>query len=135
MEGLMKRIFKTALVVPLILSLSFPAAAGPLAQSKDVEALIGTWDVELTEMGMQMEFIFKMENDTLSGALEFEMGSGAMEEIVFSENKLTFLVSIDAGGQTISVEAEATVEGDEMTGTMFTEMGDAAFTGRKRKGS
>ena len=131
----MKRIFKTALIAPLVLWLSFSAMAGLFAQSKDVEALIGTWDVELTEMGMQMEFIFKMEDGTLSGTLEFEMGSGVMEEIVFNENKLTFLVSIDAGGQTISVEAEATVEGDEMTGAMFTEMGEAAFTGTKRKGS
>jgi hypothetical protein len=131
----MKIIFKMALIFSLVLSLSFPSAAGLFSQSGNVEALLGTWDVELTEMGMQMEFIFKMEDDALSGALEFEMGSGIMEEITFEDNKLTFLVSLDAGGQTVNVEGTSTVDGDEMTGTMFTEMGDAEFTGIKRKES
>ena len=131
----MKIIFKMALIFSLVLSLSFPSAAGLFSQSGNVEALLGTWDVELTEMGMQMEFIFKMEDDALSGALEFEMGSGIMEEITFEDNKLTFLVSLDAGGQTVNIEGTATVDGDEMTGTMFTEMGDAEFTGIKRKES
>ena len=128
----MNNIFKMALVLSLVLSLSIPATKGLFAQTEEVKALIGTWDIELTEMGMQMEFIFKMEEGTLSGALEFEMGSGIMEEIVFEENKLTFLVSLDAGGQAVSVEAEATVDGDEITGIMFTDMGDVEFVGTKR---
>ena len=129
----MKNIVKLAWVLSLIFSLSVPPAWGFIAQSEKNEALIGTWDVELTEMGMQMQFIFKMEEDTLTGALEFEMGSGILEEIVFEESKLTFMVTIDAGGQTMTIETEATIDSEEMTGTMFTEMGDAAFEGTKRK--
>ena len=128
----MKRISRMALVLSLVISLSFPTAAGLFAQAEKNSALLGTWDVELTEMGMVMQFIFSMEDDALNGLLEFEMGSGIMEEITFNENKLTFFVSLDADGQMIDIEGMATIDGEEMTGTMITEMGEAAFTGKKR---
>lgn len=129
----MKSVFKMSMVLSLVLALSFPGGLGLFAQIEDVKALLGTWDIELTEMGMQMQFIFAMEDDTLVGELEFEMGSGTMEEIAFAENTLTFRVTLDAGGQVVNVETEATVDGDEMTGIMFTDMGEVEFMGIKRK--
>ncbi|MCJ7680626.1 MAG: hypothetical protein MUP70_07875, partial [Candidatus Aminicenantes bacterium] len=87
----------------------------------------------LTEQGMVMEFVFKMEEDTLVGEMVFEMGGGVMENIVFEDNKLSFSLTVDAGGQTVGVDATATVEGDTMTGFMDTDMGAADFKGTKRK--
>lgn len=129
----MKKILRMALVLSLIFMLGIPTTTALFAQAEIVKPLLGTWDVELTDMGMVMQFIFKMEDDTLTGILEFEMGSGIMEEITFNENKLTFLVSLDANGQMIDIEGIATIEGEEMTGTMITEMGEASFTGKKSK--
>ena len=80
-----------------------------------------------------MEFVFTMDGDSVSGELIFEMGGGTMENIDLDDNELTFFVSIDAGGQIIDVGALATVEDDEMTGTLSSEMGDAYFWGTKRK--
>ena len=129
----MKNLFKLLFVASMVSVLSVPSAIGLIAQAEDYKALIGTWDVEITEMGMQMQFIFKMEDGLLEGKLEFEMGSGDMEQITFEDNNLTFLVSLDAGGQVVNVEVSATVDEDKMTGTMFTEMGDVIFEGIKRK--
>lgn len=129
----MKNIVRSACVFTLALSMSVLSTTGLFAQSEDIQALLGTWDVELTEMGMQMQFVFKMEEEKLTGELVFEMGSGIMEDIAFSDNKLTFFVSLDAGGQVVGVDVTATIDGDEMTGTMFTDMGEAEFTGTKRK--
>jgi hypothetical protein len=120
------------LVLSLVFALGNPTTTVLFAQAEDVKPLLGTWDVELTDMGMLMQFIFKMEEGTLTGLLEFEMGSGKMEEITFNENKLTFLVDLDANGQMISIEGMATIDGEEMSGTMNTEMGEAVFTGKKR---
>ena len=129
----MNNIFKMVCVSIMVLSMSILSATGLFAQSEDSKTLLGTWDVELTEMGMQMQFVFKMEEEKLTGELVFEMGSGFMEDIAFSDNKLTFFVSLDAGGQVVGVDVTATIDGDEMTGTMFTDMGEAEFTGTKRK--
>jgi hypothetical protein len=124
---------KSILVLSLVLILSFPAAKTLSAQEKDYSALLGTWDVELTEMGMAMEFVFKMEEGTLTGELVFEMGNGIMEEIAFDGKQFTCTISIDAGGQTMGVDVSATVNGNEMEGTMLSEMGEAEFTGKKRE--
>jgi len=122
-----------ALVLTLVISLGFSTTTGLIAQSEKDKALLGTWDVELTDMGMVMQFIFIMEEDVLTGSLESDMGSSVMEEIVFNDNKLTLFVSIDAGGQMMSIDVEATIEEDEMTGFMISDMGEAGFTGKKRE--
>ncbi len=120
-------------VLLLVLLTGFSNVVLSSGQSSEFEALIGTWDVELTEMGMVMEFVFKMEDDTLTGSLELDMGSSTMEEITFNENKLTCFVSLDTGDQLINIEVLATVEGEEMIGTMISDMGEAGFTGKKRE--
>lgn len=129
----MKRIFGVALILTLVISLGFSTTTDLIAQSEEFNALLGTWDVELTDMGMVMQFIFKMEEDVLTGSLESDMGSSVMEDIVFNDNKLTLFVSIDAGGQMMSIDVEATIEDDEMTGFMISDMGEAAFTGKKKE--
>lgn len=129
----MKKFIRTALVLSLVLTWSILTLTGLFAQSQEKNVLIGTWDVELTEMGMLVEFIFKMEDETLSGVLEFETGSGVMEDLSFNDNKLTFFVSLDAGGQMIGLDVEGTVEDDTLTGTIFSEMGEASYIGKKRK--
>jgi len=128
----MKRILGMVLILSLVFTLGIPTTSGLFAQTENVKPLLGTWDVELTDMGMVMQFIYKMEDDTITGLLEFDTGGGVMEDIAFTDNKLTFFVSIDAGGQMMGIDVEAAVEEDEMTGVMITEMGEASFTGKKK---
>ncbi len=127
----MKKIVATVVIFALVMLSSFSNAALTV-QSEGQKALLGTWDVELISQGMQMEFIFKMEEDQLKGEMVFDMGAAEMEDIALEEGTLTFSAAIDAGGQTISIDAEAVIEGESLTGTMFTDMGDAEFSGTKR---
>ena len=129
----MKNFLGLVLVMSLVFLLGIPSTADVFAQTENENPLIGTWDVELTEMQMMMQFTFKMEEDVLTGSLEFDMGGSVMEDISFEDNKLTFNVSIDAGGQMMGIDVEAIIEENEITGTMFTEMGEAIFTGKKRE--
>ncbi len=123
-----------SLILSLVFSLSFLATIGLCTQAEsNAEPLLGTWEVELTEMQMLMQFVFKMEEDVLTGSLEFDMGGSVMEDIKFNDNKLTFSVTIDANGQMMGIDVEAIVEDDEMTGTMISDMGEAAFTGKKKE--
>ncbi len=127
----MRTVFKFIFAFYLVLLVSFASAKAFFSQSTEYSALIGTWDIN-TDVGIQMEFVFTMDADEITGELIFEMGSGTMENIDLDHNELTFFVSLDAGGQIIDVSAYATVEGDEMTGKLSSEMGDANFWGTKR---
>ncbi len=129
----MKKYVRRVFFVSLIVLLSFSAATGLFAQSEDHAVLLGTWDVELTAMGMQLEFVFKMDGDDLTGEMVFDMGTAEMADITYKEGKLTFTADVDAGGQMISIEGEATIEREAMTGVMFSDMGEADFFGAKRK--
>ncbi len=121
----------------LILAVSFllllSAASNSFTQTNELKAIAGTWDIEVVDQGMFMEFVFELKGDSLSGMLVFEMGDGEMTDIEFKENVLTFSVSLDGGGMTIDVDVEATVDGDEMSGTLDSDMGSADFSGTKRK--
>ncbi|MFH2042770.1 MAG: hypothetical protein ABIJ35_09650 [Acidobacteriota bacterium] len=121
------------ILLSLILLAGFSGIMDATPQSSKYDALIGTWDMELDGPGMILEFVFTMEEDTLVGEMVFEMGGGVMENIVFEDNKLSFSLTIDVGGQMVGVNAAATVEGDTMTGYMDTDMGSTDFTGTKRK--
>ncbi len=129
----MNKNIKLVFVISLSLLTSFSTATVLFAQSEHHAVLLGTWDVELTAMGMQLEFVFKMDGDDLTGEMIFDMGTAEMADITYKEGKLTFTADVDAGGQMISIEGEATVEGEAMTGVMFSDMGEADFFGAKRK--
>ncbi|MFC1557047.1 hypothetical protein ACFL5L_03595 [candidate division KSB1 bacterium] len=97
------------------------------------KALIGTWDVVLIEQGMTMLLVFEKEGDILTGNMSFEMGDGVMTDITFKDNQLNFNVALDGGGMTFNIAAEGIVDGEKISGTFFSDMGDAGFSGEKRK--
>ncbi len=129
----MKNNTRLILAISLVFLLILSTVDASSAQSKDYKALLGSWDVEPVAPAIQMELVFTIDEDTLYGELRTEMGSGFMEEITFEDNKLTFLVSVDAGGQVFNLKVLATVDDDEMTGTMYSDMGESEFSGKKRK--
>lgn len=120
-------------LISFILLLNIAAETADFDQTQESNPLIGTWDIELIEMGFQLQFVFKMEDDTLTGEMVFEMGSGTMENIKFEENELSFYVEFDAGGQIMGVDVSGTVEEDKIKGFMNSDMGTADFSGTKRK--
>jgi len=128
----LKYFMKVTFVFTVVFLLSL-TVVDTSAQAENYEALIGTWDIELTDVGYQMEFVFIMEDGELIGELVFEMGNGIMENITFENNEVSFSVSIDAGGQTVGADVTATIEGTEMTGNMETDMGGSSITGTKRE--
>jgi hypothetical protein len=119
-----------AAVLLLLFSFSTGAVYGFIPQD---DALVGTWDVTLTEMGMEMQLIFKKDGDAYTGEMVFDMGGAELENITFEKGTLTFSATVDAGGQTVALDATADIKGDEISGTMSTDMGELDFEGTKRK--
>ncbi|MBU1185400.1 MAG: hypothetical protein KJ908_00745 [Acidobacteria bacterium] len=115
----------------LVLCLFSAAPAG--AQNDTYNNLLGEWDAE-TESG-QYQFVFKffMENDELKGTFEGSTGIVDMQKLSFEENTVRFTVDIDAGGQSMAIAFEATIDGDSLQGFLSMEFGEGAITGSKRK--
>jgi len=129
----MKSNIKANLALSLVLLFSFSTALAYSAIPQDYDALLGTWDVTLTEMGMEMELIFTLEGDEIKGEMVFDMGGAELEDITFENGTLAFSATVDAGGQTVSLDSTAEIKDDEITGTMSTDMGEMDYSGTKRK--
>jgi hypothetical protein len=133
MEVQMKKNFRMVQMFVLVILCVLSSAVVYSTPTQDNDALLGTWDITLTEMGMEMELIFKMEGDVITGEMVFDMGGAELEDITFEKGTLVFSATVDAGGQTVMVDATAEIKDDEMEGTMSTDMGEMDFTGTKRK--
>ena len=117
-------------VFSLVMSLILPAAH---AQAQNYEALLGVWDAETEGAQYTFVFTFKMEEGKLAGTFEGQSGEVAMQNLSFEENRVTFTVEIDAGGQGMVIDFEATIDGNSLEGQLSMEYGEAPITGTKRK--
>ncbi len=103
------------------------------AQEKKYEALLGEWDAQTEDGQYTFVFVFSMEEETLKGLFKGSTGDYEMEDLSFKDNELTFSVNIDAGGQTMSIDFSATIEGETLKGFLSMEYGESNISGKKRK--
>lgn len=103
------------------------------AQEKGYEALLGEWDAQTEDGQYSFVFVFSMEEDVLKGVFQGMTGDVDMDKLSFEDNELKFTVTIDAGGQSMVIDFEATIEGDSLEGFLSMEYGEANITGKKRK--
>jgi hypothetical protein len=129
----MKKEMRIVSAFAMVLFLIFPSATASLAQTSDTKLLLGTWDIQVIEMGLQMQFVFKIVEEALTGELVFEMGSGKMTNIKLEKNELSSFVTLDVGGQLISVDITGTIDGENIAGFMNSDMGMVQYTGTKSK--
>jgi hypothetical protein len=106
---------------------------GTSAQDQKYDALLGVWDAETDGAQYTFVFTFTMKDGALAGTFEGQSGEVEMQKLAFKDSTVTFTVEIDAGGQTMAIDFEATIDGDSLEGMLSMEFGEAAITGSKRK--
>lgn len=106
---------------------------GTSAQDQKYDALLGVWDAETDGAQYTFVFTFTMKDGTLAGTFEGQSGEVEMQKLAFKDSTVTFTVEIDAGGQTMAIDFEATFDGDSLEGMLSMEFGEAPITGSKRK--
>ena len=104
-----------------------------LIQQTEYEALLGEWDVQTEDGQYTFVFTFTMEDDTLTGMFRGSTGEVEMEDLSYANNELTFMVNIEAGGQTMQIDFSATIEEDILEGYLSLQYGEANISGKKRK--
>lgn len=122
-----KKHIALALVICLVTPLSI------FAHVQKYDALLGIWDVQTEDGQYTFEFNFSLKEGKLTGLFTGQAGETEMEDLTFEDNKVVFLVNIDAGGQGMAIDFEATIDGDNLEGMLALEFGEANITGEKRK--
>ena len=129
----MKKTKNPALITIWIVLFCLSIFSSIIAQEKKYEGLLGTWDVETEGGQYSFVFTFSMENGTLKGMFSGTSGEDKMENINYEDNKLTFTVNVDAGGQFLAIDFSVTIKGETMEGMLSLEYGESNITGKKRK--
>ena len=92
------------------------------AEADSSVKIAGTWDYNMEGMGQSVEGTLEFSNTDgeLSGTLSNSQmpGDAELVNMVLEGNTLTFDAPIDFGGQSITLEFEVVVEGDELEGSV-----------------
>jgi len=121
-----------ALALALLVLAAIPAAAQ--------ESVAGKWVITSTspEMG-SIEMIFELQQDgtTVTGTADLsaipEIDAVELDEGLYEDKILSFLLHVSMQGQWFTAEVEGDVDGDDIVGeTYIDEMGMATpFTGKR----
>ena len=101
-------------------------------QEQEYSGLLGEWDVQTEDGQYTFVFVFSLEGETLKGLFKGTTGDYEMEDLTFEGNEISFTVNIEAGGQSMSIDYTATIEGDTLAGYLSMAYGEANITGKKR---
>ena len=120
--------------------LLFTALALAAIPASAQEGVAGTWTLTISspDVGtMDSEFVFEQDGTEVTGTAELQMVDGAeISDGVYEDGVLSFLMHVNLEGQWFTVEMEADVDGDEMSGEAYVpDMGMAMPFTAKRQGS
>lgn len=121
------------LACALCAALILPLAAAQEKKDDPYKDVLGTWDVRTDDGGYIFVFKFFIENNELKGLFTGQSGEVKMQNLKVDGTKVTFLVNVGAGGQGMDINFTVFVAGDEMTGQLVLQFGEANVTGKKKK--
>jgi len=98
----------------------------------------GSWEILVSAQGMELPFSMSLSQDgpTFSGNMSSpEAGTAEIVGGNVSGNALSFTIIFSMGAETMEMDAEATVEGDTLSGTGSGAMGRFTFKATREPGS
>jgi imidazolonepropionase-like amidohydrolase len=105
------------------------AAAEPAAE------VGGTWDVTVTtpQGSNQATMTVTQSGATITGQMTSELGSAALDNGQVTGRAVSWSITLQMGGQSMTIPFHGDVEGNQMRGTAeLPGMGSASFTAQKR---
>lgn len=105
------------------------------AQDAKKVDITGAWEMTVDSPQGQMVITanYKQDGETLTGSHASEMGEMPLKGTVKGSN-IEYTVTLDMGGQAMSIVHKATVEGDTIKGSAsLGEMGSFTFTAKRKK--
>lgn len=116
----------TGLSVIILTALSFGQTPTP---AQKYEALLGTWEVQAEGMSYTFVFDFFLEDGVLKGKYTGSSGTTKMDSLTFENSTVKFTVTVN----TMTLDYTAVIDGDDLSGQVSLQYGQADITGKKRK--
>jgi hypothetical protein len=125
---------RTFAVALIAVAVALVPVAAQNAQAKKID-ITGQWEMTVAspqgEMVVNVEY--KQDGETLTGKHVSEMGEAPLKGTVKGAD-ITYTLSLDMGGQAMSIVHKATVDGDTIKGSADIEgMGSITFTAKRKK--
>lgn len=120
----------------LLAALSVAVLPAPI-QAQDPGAVLGSWEMtmETPRGSMTQVFTFVEIDGALSGTATARMGETDLENVSFGDGTLRFEVVRNFRGRSMTQSFSASINGDEMTGTMSGGRGgERAFSAKRKVG-
>ena len=125
---------KLAALVAAVALTALPVLAQEAAKEKKVD-VTGTWEltVESPQGAMTITANYKQEGESLTGSHVSEMGESPLKGTVKGVD-ITYTLTIDAGGQQLTITHTGKVDGDTIKGTAdLGAMGSMSWTAKRKK--
>jgi len=99
---------------------SVPATRASAQASSDFSAVLGAWEMTLeTPRGsMTQTLTFVADGDELTGSATARNGTIQLQSVAFADGRITFQVTRTLRNREITQSYSATIQGDQMTGTI-----------------
>ncbi|MXY30056.1 MAG: hypothetical protein F4179_04385 [Gammaproteobacteria bacterium] len=99
---------------------SVPAIEVSAQTSSDFAAVLGAWEMTLdTPRGsMTQTLTFVADGDELTGSATARNGTIQLQNVAFEDGRITFQVTRTLRNREITQSYSATIQGDQMTGTV-----------------
>ena len=125
-KGKLWAILSTCLSIIMLTVLSSGQTQTP---AQKYEALLGTWEAQAEGMSYTFIFEFFLEDGVLKGKYTGASGTSKMESLTFENNTVKFSVTVN----TMALDYTAVIDGDNLSGQVSLQYGQADITGKKRK--
>ena len=123
----------SALLSTLAVAIVTVAASG--ADAADNSNVVGTWNLELTYEGELQKITLEIreENGKLAGTWVGPHRTNPLEDFTWDGTTLTFVRNVNREGTPVALKHKATVNGDDMKGTITQPQGDVPFSAKRAK--
>lgn len=91
----------------------------------------GRWNTTATTPLGNQESLWTIAEDG-TGMMASDQGDQPIDGIIVDGNNVSFVVDVDAGGQSLSLSFSGVVEGDSLTGAFGSDFGDFDVTGTRQ---
>jgi len=112
-----------------VMTLAALSPAQTKTPAQKYEALLGTWEAQAEGMSYTFIFEFFLEDGLLKGKYTGSSGTSEMENLTFENSTVKFTVTVN----TMTLDYTAVIDGDDLSGQVTLQYGQADITGKKRK--
>ena len=93
---------------------------------------VGGWDISFDTPLGTLNATLDIAADGTGSMSSAELGEAVpITGITFDGNAVAFMIDVDAGGQSITLDFSGSVEGDALTGAFGSDFGEFAVTGTR----